>query len=113
MVRQWPIVGRGPELAAFERVLSSREDAGLVIHGRAGVGKSRLAEECRQLAAAAGYPTERVAGSQSTALVPMGAVAGLLAGGLGGSVSGGLPDTAALFEHTRQTCIGATAAAAW
>ena len=102
MVRQWPIVGRGPELAAFERVLSSREDAGLVIHGRAGVGKSRLAEECRQLAAAAGHPNERVAGSQSTALVPLGAVAGLLAGGLGGSVSGGPLDTAALFEHSRQ-----------
>src|SRR6516164_1116368 len=99
MVRRWPIVGRGPDLAAFERVLSSGRDAGLVIHGRIGVGKTRLAEECARLAAAAGHPAERVAGSRSTALVPLGAVAGLLGGS--GSGPGGL-DTAALFEHSRQ-----------
>ena len=79
---QWPIVGRRSELAVFERVLCSGEHAGLVIHGRAGVGKTRLAQECRQQAAAAGHPTERVTGSRSTALVPLGAVAGLLADGL-------------------------------
>ena len=99
MVRRWPIVGRGPDLAAFERVLSSGRDAGLVIHGRIGVGKTRLAEECARLAAAAGHPTERVAGSRSTALVPLGAVAGLLGGS--GSGPGGM-DTAALFERSRQ-----------
>src|SRR6516165_9086854 len=99
MMRRWPIVGRGPELAAFERVLSSGEDAGLVIHGRVGVGKTRLAEECGRLAAAAGHPTERVSGSRSAALVPLGAVAGLLVGS--GSGLGGL-DTAALFEQSRQ-----------
>src|SRR6516162_8137413 len=99
MVRRWPIVGRGPDLAAFERVLSSGRAAGLVIHGRIGVGKTRLAEECARLAAAAGHPTERVAGSRSTALVPLGAVAGLLGGS--GSGPGGM-DTAALFERSRQ-----------
>jgi DNA-binding CsgD family transcriptional regulator len=102
MARQWPIVGRGPELAVFERALSSGEYAGLVIHGRAGVGKTRLADECRQRAAAAGHPTERVAGSLSTARVPLGAAAGLLAGGPGRPGPDGLLDTAALFEHTRQ-----------
>jgi DNA-binding CsgD family transcriptional regulator len=99
MVRRWPIVGRSPELAAFERVLSSSRAAGLVIHGPVGVGKTRLAEECGRLAAAAGHPAERVAGSRSTALVPLGAVAGLLGGS--GSGPGGL-DTAALFEQSRQ-----------
>jgi AAA ATPase domain len=102
MARQWPIVGRGPELAGFERALSSGGYAGLVIHGRAGVGKTRLADECRQRAAAAGHPTERVAGSLSTARVPLGAVAGLLAGVPGRPGPDGLLDTAALFEHTRQ-----------
>jgi len=102
MVRQWPIVGRGPELAVFERALSSGEDAGLLIHGRVGVGKTRLADECRQLAAAAGHPTERVAGSQTTALVPLGAVAVLLDDGLGRPGPGGLQATAALFEQSRR-----------
>src|SRR5215471_8389171 len=102
MVRRWPIVGRGPELAVFERALSSGEDAGLLIHGRVGVGKTRLADECRQLAAAAGHPTERVAGSQTTALVPLGAVAVLLADGPGRPGPRGLLDTAALFEQSRR-----------
>jgi DNA-binding CsgD family transcriptional regulator len=102
MARPWPIVGRHPELAVFDRVLSSGEYAGLIIHGRAGVGKTRLAEECRQQAAAAGHPTERVTGSRSTALVPLVAVAGLLTGGLGRPGPDGQLDTAALFDQTRR-----------
>jgi DNA-binding NarL/FixJ family response regulator len=101
MAREWPIVGRQPELAVFERVVSSRECAGLVIHGRAGVGKTRLAEECRRRAAAGGQPTERVTGSRSTVLVPLGAAAGLLAGGPSRPGPGGQLDTAALFDQAR------------
>ena len=61
-VQRWPIVGHRPVLEVFERALSSGERAGLVIHGRAGIGKTRLADECCQQAAAAGHPTERVTG---------------------------------------------------
>src|SRR5262249_4652166 len=100
--QRWPIVGRRPELEACERALGSGEHAGLVIHGRAGVGKTRLADECRQQAAAAGHPTERVTGSRTTALLPLGAVAGLLAGGLGRPGPDGNVDTVALFDQTRQ-----------
>ena len=82
-LQRWPIIGRRPELEVFERALGSGELAGLVIYGRAGVGKTRLADECRLQAAAAGHPAERVAGSRTTALVPLGAVAALVAGGLG------------------------------
>jgi len=82
-LQQWPIIGRRPEIEVFERALGSGELAGLVIHGRAGTGKTRLADEYRQQAAAAGHPTERVAGSRTTALVPLAAVVALLAGGLG------------------------------
>src|SRR5258708_22740926 len=71
---RWPIVGRRSELEMFERVLGSGEHAGLVIHGPAGTGKTRLADECRQQAAAGGHPTERVAGSRTAALLPLGAV---------------------------------------
>src|SRR5215470_15987888 len=100
--RRWPIVGRDPELAVFEWTLSSGEQAGLVIHGPAGAGKTRLAEEYRQRAAAAGYPAERVTGSRSTALVPLGAVGMLLGDGLGRAGPDGQPDTAALVDQARR-----------
>src|SRR5258708_32977694 len=82
---RWPIVGRRSELEVFERALGSGERAGLVIYGRAGVGKTRLADECAGQAAASGHPTQRVAGSRTTALLPLGAVVGLLAGRLRGA----------------------------
>src|SRR5262249_58368520 len=102
-VQRWPIVGRRRELEVFEQALSSEECAGLVIHGRAGVGKTRLADECRRQAVAAGHPTERVTGSRTTARLPLAAVAVLLAGGLGRPDPHGRPDTAAPLDHTPPT----------
>jgi DNA-binding CsgD family transcriptional regulator len=99
---RWPIVGRRLELEVFERAVGSGELAGLVIYGRAGVGKTRLADECRQQAVAAGHPTERVAGSRTTALLPLGAVVALLADGLGRPGPDGGVDTVALFEQARR-----------
>src|SRR5499427_1670669 len=99
---RWPIVGRRPELEVFERALGSGERAGLAIYGRAGVGKTRLADECAGQAAASGHPTQRVAGSRTTALLPLGAVAGLLPDGLGRPGPDGQVDTVALFEQTRR-----------
>src|SRR6516164_9249089 len=101
-LQRWPIVGRRSELEVFSEALRSGEHAGLVIHGRAGVGKTRLADECRMWAAASDHPTERVVGSRTTALLPLGAVAALLAGGLGLPGPDGHVDTVALFEQTRQ-----------
>jgi DNA-binding CsgD family transcriptional regulator len=100
-LQRWPIVGRRSELEVFSEALRSGEHAGLVIHGRAGVGKTRLADECRMWAAAGDHPTERVVGSRTTALLPLGAVAALLAGGLGLPGPDGHVDTVALFERTR------------
>jgi len=76
-----------------------------VIHGRAGVGKTRLADECAAQAAASGYPTERVVGSRTTALMPLGAVVGLLVDGLGQPDAHGHVHTALLFEQTRRALI--------
>src|SRR5215469_2205442 len=101
-VLRWPIVGRRSELEVFERALGPGERAGLVIHGRAGVGKTRLADECREQAAASGHPTERVVGSRTTTLLPLGAVASLLPSGLGRLGSDGRAHPAALFEETRR-----------
>ena len=99
---QWPIVGRRSELEVFERALGSGDCAGLVIHGRAGVGKTRLADECARLAAARGHPTQRVAGSRTTKLLPLGAVAVLLVGGFGHPGPDGQVNAVALFEETRR-----------
>jgi DNA-binding CsgD family transcriptional regulator/tetratricopeptide (TPR) repeat protein len=99
---RWPLVGRRSELEIFERALSSGEHAGVVFHGRAGVGKTRLADECAQQAAAGGHPTERVAGSRTTSLLPLSAVVGLLAGGLGSPGADGQVHLPALFEETRR-----------
>ncbi len=101
-LQRWPIVGRRSELELFERALGSAELEGMLIHGRAGVGKTRLADECRQQAAASGHPTERVAGSRTTALLPLGAVAALLAGGLGRPGPDGQVHAVALLEETRR-----------
>jgi hypothetical protein len=38
---RWPIQTGAPELEVFERAPGSGERAGLVIYGRAGVGKTR------------------------------------------------------------------------
>jgi DNA-binding CsgD family transcriptional regulator len=100
---RWPIVGRRSELEVFGRALGSGEHVGLVIHGRAGVGKTRLADECARQAAASGHPTERVVGSRTTALLPLGAVAALLAGGLGRPGADGQVNAVALFEQVRRT----------
>ena len=96
------MVGRRIELEVFERALYSGWHTGLVIHGRPGVGKTRLADECAQWAAAGGHPTERVVGSRTTALLPLGAVVPLLAGGLGLHDTDGWIDTVTLFEDTRR-----------
>jgi DNA-binding CsgD family transcriptional regulator len=104
-LQRWPIIGRRSELEIFEKALCSGDQSGLVIHGRAGVGKTRLADECLQWAAASGHPTERVIGSRANALLPLGAVAGLLAGGLGRAGLDGQVDAVALFEETRRALL--------
>jgi DNA-binding CsgD family transcriptional regulator len=104
-LQRWPIIGRRSELEVFEKALCSGEQVGLVIHGRPGVGKTRLADECLQWAAASGYPTERVVGSRTTAFLPLGAVVGLLAGGLGRPGPDGQVNSVALFEDTRRALL--------
>ncbi|HEY3907685.1 MAG TPA: LuxR C-terminal-related transcriptional regulator [Streptosporangiaceae bacterium] len=90
----------------FEQALASDERAGLVIYGRAEVGKTRLADECAAQAAATGFRTERMVGSRTTSLLPLGAVAGLLAGGMGRPGPDGQVHMVTLFEETRRALAG-------
>ncbi|MFB7867862.1 LuxR C-terminal-related transcriptional regulator [Streptomyces sp. NPDC056069] len=79
---QWPLGGRERELAAFEAAWAERRCNGVVIAGPAGVGKSRLAEECLARAANAGFADGgRARASVAASAVPLGAIAHLLPDG--------------------------------
>ena len=100
---RWPLLPRRTELEVFEQALCSDDTrTGLLIYGPAGVGKTRLADECRQRAAASGHPTEQVIGSRTAALLPLSAVVGLLPAGLGSPGLDGQANTVVLFEETRR-----------
>jgi len=99
---RWPIVGRRAQLARFEEALASGETQGVLVHGPAGVGKTRLADECRLGAEARGHPTERIVGSVTAAALPLGAVAPLLASsGIGGAAVGA-SDPVRVFDDALQ-----------
>ncbi|MEU0375283.1 LuxR C-terminal-related transcriptional regulator [Streptomyces sp. NPDC006283] len=74
---QWPLVGRDSELEAFERAWAGQGCQGMVICGPAGVGKSRLAEECLARAVRAGFSGGRATATAAAAKVPLGAIAHL------------------------------------
>jgi MoxR-like ATPase len=55
-VQAWPLTGRAEELNAIAEVLAGDgEDTGVVIAGRAGVGKTRLAREAVTAASGLGF----------------------------------------------------------
>ncbi|MEV7676927.1 LuxR C-terminal-related transcriptional regulator [Streptomyces sp. NPDC088752] len=71
----WPLVGREAELALFDNAVADHRGCGFAIHGQAGVGKSRLAQECGRRLEMAGLPARRTAASRATSGVPLGALA--------------------------------------
>lgn len=75
-------VGRTEQLSLFGRGLEDDRSRGLVISGPAGVGKSRLADECLARAQARGFRIARVTVTAATATVPLGAVAHLIPAGV-------------------------------
>lgn len=79
---QWPLAGRDRELEAFELAWADRRCRGQVIFGAAGVGKSRLAEECLARAVRAGFRGGRAKASTAAAAVPLGAIAHLIPAGV-------------------------------
>ena len=83
----WPLVGRDNELELARGWLSDRAAGGLVIAAEPGVGKTRLAGEIADVAAASGYVVQWVRATRAAAAIPLGAFAALLPP-LGGSISG-------------------------
>ncbi|MGW8358125.1 LuxR C-terminal-related transcriptional regulator [Streptomyces wedmorensis] len=79
---RWPLSGREGELETFTTVWADRRCQGVVIHGPAGVGKSRLAEECLARAVRQGWKGRRATASAAAAAVPLGAIAHLIPPGV-------------------------------
>jgi DNA-binding CsgD family transcriptional regulator len=74
----WPLVGRDGEIAKLRATLVKAR-RGVVLCGAAGVGKSRLADECLTfMAELQGVATMRVCATRSAAAMPFGALAPLL-----------------------------------
>ena len=75
---RWPLIGRSIDLERCVEALADGETGAVFIHGAAGVGKSRLAEEVVARATSAGRATMRVRASVASSSIPLGAVAHLL-----------------------------------
>lgn len=70
----WPLVGRASELAAVGDAMDSAA-AGVLFAGPPGVGKTRLATECLELAHERGWSSAVVRANRSAASIPYGAFA--------------------------------------
>jgi DNA-binding NarL/FixJ family response regulator len=79
VARAWPLTGRDRELAVIRAsIRPGSRPGGLVFAGAAGVGKTRLAREALDLAAARGATTRWAYATASSRHMPLGAFAGLL-----------------------------------
>ncbi|MFD5427382.1 LuxR C-terminal-related transcriptional regulator [Streptomyces sp. NPDC127084] len=75
-------MGREAEVAMLRAAWADPECHGVILHGDAGVGKSRLAERFWDELAAAGTQTDRAVATAAAAVIPLGAIAHLLPPGL-------------------------------
>ncbi|MEU1280061.1 LuxR C-terminal-related transcriptional regulator [Streptomyces sp. NPDC005805] len=80
---RWPFAARQQELDAFEVFLDDPATTAVLIHGGAGCGKSRLAEECLRRAAGHARRTEHATATAAAARMPLGALAHLLPAAVG------------------------------
>jgi DNA-binding CsgD family transcriptional regulator len=75
---RWPLVGRRVLLDQLVAAVGEPWPRGIVLHGPAGVGKTRLAAEVLDAVVAAGGSGTRVTATLAAAGVPLGALAPLL-----------------------------------
>lgn len=78
MIESWPLIGRDDVLVHVGAALGRRELTGVVLAGPAGVGKTRLALECRDIGAKTGFATAVAFASRAANGIPLGALAPIL-----------------------------------
>src|SRR5689334_12047463 len=101
MITPWPFSGRSSQLQGLGQHFRDPERAGVVLHGPAGVGKTRLAEEGLRLAERGGRRVERAVGHPATREIPLGALAHLLPSDLTTAVGVGDDERTGLFHAAR------------
>ena len=74
----WPLVGRDEELAYVAAAVARPGPGSVVLAGRPGAGRSRLAREAFCSARSNGFATEWFVASRAAASIPFGAFARLL-----------------------------------
>ena len=77
-VSAWPLLGRDTELSQLAQAIDDPECGGVVVIGSAGVGKTRLATDALQMAAAGGLATFAIRATRSGSDIPFAALAPLL-----------------------------------
>jgi ATP/maltotriose-dependent transcriptional regulator MalT len=97
----WPLTGRSAQLDQLQRLYRAAGTGGVVLHGPAGVGKTRLAEEALSQVERTGNPVGRVVGHPATRAIPLGALAHLLPGNLVHDLGVGDDERTALFHAAR------------
>jgi DNA-binding CsgD family transcriptional regulator len=101
MTAPWPLTGRTAQLEELGRHYRDPGRAGVVLHGPAGVGKTRLAEEALRLAQRGGRAVERAVGHPATQEIPLGALAHLLPADLTSALGVGDDERTGLFHAAR------------
>ena len=101
MIAPWPLTGRSAQLEELGRHYRDPARAGVVLHGPAGVGKTRLAEEALRLAERGGRSVSRAVGHPATQEIPLGALAHLLPADLTNELGVGDDERTGLFHAAR------------
>jgi DNA-binding CsgD family transcriptional regulator len=101
MSAPWPLTGRSGQLEELGQHYRDPNCAGVVLHGPAGVGKTRLAEEALKLAERGGRSVERAVGHPTTREIPLGALAHLLPADLTAELGVGDDERTGLFHAAR------------
>src|SRR3954469_23204295 len=101
MTAPWPLTGRSALLEELGRWYRDPTRAGVVLHGPAGVGKTRLAEEALRLAERGGRRVERAVGHPATREIPLGALSHLLPADLITQLGVGDDERTSLFHAVR------------
>lgn len=73
MPLSWPLTGRIEELLTVDAALSTPGVSGIVVHGAAGYGKSRIVREALSAAEARGWTARSAVGTTSARAIPLGA----------------------------------------
>src|SRR4051794_41919843 len=101
MIAPWPLTGRSAQLEELGRHYRDNSRSGALLHGPAGVGKTRLAEEALELAERGGRRVERAVGHPAAREIPLGALAHLLPADLTNELGLGDDERTGLFHAAR------------